>query len=322
MERQTAPVAIVMGSQSDWATMRHAAERLDELGVAYEAKIVSAHRTPDRLVGFRQGRARCRLQGDHRRRWRGGASARHGRRHDDLPVLGVPIEIGGAEGRGQPSIPSCRCRPAFRSGTLAIGKPGAVNAGLLAAAILATGGRGAGGAAGGVAAARRRRRWRSVRRMAMPVKLSALPPGSTIGILGGGQLGRMLALAAARLGFKCHIFAPDPESPAFDVAAARTVAPMPTRPLSTPSRAAVDVVTYEFENVDVAAVERLARSCRSGPGRGRWRSARTGSSRSVSPRVSASRRRPSSRWTIVGIARRSAWLARPSRDPEDAPLRL
>ena len=56
--------------------------------------------------------------------------------------------------------------------------------------------------------------------MAMPAerRRSALPPGSTIGILGGGQLGRMLALAAARLGFRCHIYCPDPDSPAFDVA--------------------------------------------------------------------------------------------------------
>ena len=52
----------------------------------------------------------------------------------------------------------------------------------------------------------------------------ALPPGSTIGILGGGQLGRMLALAAARLGLRCHIYCPDPESPAFDVSAAKTIA--------------------------------------------------------------------------------------------------
>ncbi len=59
--------------------------------------------------------------------------------------------------------------------------------------------------------------------MAMPAT-KALAPGSTIGILGGGQLGRMLALAAAQLGFRCHIFSPDPVSPAFDVAATSTVA--------------------------------------------------------------------------------------------------
>lgn len=87
----------------------------------------------------------------------------------------------------------------------------------------------------------------------------ALAPGSTIGILGGGQLGRMLALSSARLGFKCHIYCPDPESPAFDVAAARTVADYADAAALAAFASAVDVVTYEFENVAVAAVEGLAR---------------------------------------------------------------
>jgi 5-(carboxyamino)imidazole ribonucleotide synthase len=85
-----------------------------------------------------------------------------------------------------------------------------------------------------------------------------LPPGSTIGILGGGQLGRMLALAAARLGLKCHVYCPDPENPAFDVSAAHTIAPYGDIAALERFARAVDVVTYEFENVDVAAAERLA----------------------------------------------------------------
>ena len=85
-----------------------------------------------------------------------------------------------------------------------------------------------------------------------------LPPGSTIGILGGGQLGRMLARAAARLGLKCHIFCPDPDSPAFDVAAARTRAAYEDEDALNAFARAVDVVTYEFENIDVGAAERLA----------------------------------------------------------------
>lgn len=93
--------------------------------------------------------------------------------------------------------------------------------------------------------------------MAMPAE-GALPPGSTIGILGGGQLGRMLALAAARLGFRCHIFCPDPESPAFDVCAEKTVAGYADAAALESFARAVDVVTYEFENIDVAAVERIA----------------------------------------------------------------
>ena len=78
---------------------------------------------------------------------------------------------------------------------------------------------------------------------------SPLPPNSVIGILGGGQLGRMLALAAARLGLKCHIFAPEPESPAFQVAAYHTCADYADGTALQAFAAAVDVVTYEFENV-------------------------------------------------------------------------
>lgn len=85
----------------------------------------------------------------------------------------------------------------------------------------------------------------------------ALAPGATIGILGGGQLGRMLALAAARLGLRCHIYSPDAESPAFDVAAANTVAAYDDWKALEAFARAVDVVTYEFENVDVTAAERL-----------------------------------------------------------------
>jgi 5-(carboxyamino)imidazole ribonucleotide synthase len=81
-----------------------------------------------------------------------------------------------------------------------------------------------------------------------------LPPGSTIGILGGGQLARMLALAAAPLGLKTHIFAPEADSPAFQVASAQTVAAYENQSALQQFAAAVDVVTYEFENVPVATV--------------------------------------------------------------------
>ena len=82
-----------------------------------------------------------------------------------------------------------------------------------------------------------------------------LPPGATIGILGGGQLGRMLALAAGQLGFKCHIFAPEEDSPAFQVSAAHTVAGYHDFVALEEFAKSVDVITYEFENVpsDTAA---------------------------------------------------------------------
>jgi len=129
-------VAIVMGSQSDWATMRHAAERLDELGVAYEAKIVSAHRTPDRLTAFAKGARdagyKVVIAGA------GGAAHLPGMvaAMTTLPVLGVPIETGAL--KGEDSLYSIVQMPAgIPVGTLAIGEAGATNAGLLAASILA-----------------------------------------------------------------------------------------------------------------------------------------------------------------------------------------
>ncbi len=88
--------------------------------------------------------------------------------------------------------------------------------------------------------------------------MSPLPPGSTIGILGGGQLGRMSALAAAELGYRCHVFAPEPDSPAMQVAAARTVAAYDDRDALADFAAAVDVVTFEFENVPAGTLDILA----------------------------------------------------------------
>lgn len=85
-----------------------------------------------------------------------------------------------------------------------------------------------------------------------------LPPGSIIGILGGGQLGRMSALAAARLGYACHVFAPEPESPGMQVAAHRTVADYEDRAALARFAASVAVVTFEFENVPAAALEALS----------------------------------------------------------------
>jgi 5-(carboxyamino)imidazole ribonucleotide mutase len=136
--RVAAPlVAIVMGSQSDWATMRHAAARLDDLKVPYEAKIVSAHRTPDRLAKFAKGARdagfKVVIAGA------GGAAHLPGMvaAMTTLPVLGVPVESGAL--KGADSLYSIVQMPAgVPVGTLAIGKAGAVNAGLLAAAILAT----------------------------------------------------------------------------------------------------------------------------------------------------------------------------------------
>ena len=88
--------------------------------------------------------------------------------------------------------------------------------------------------------------------------MTAIVPGSTIGILGGGQLGRMLAMAAARLGLKCHIYAPEADSPAFDVAAAHTIAPYEDETALAEFADAIDAATYEFENIPVSTVSFLS----------------------------------------------------------------
>jgi 5-(carboxyamino)imidazole ribonucleotide mutase len=132
----TAPVAIIMGSQSDWATMRHAAETLTALGIEHEARIVSAHRTPERLYAFAKGAKgagfKVIIAGA------GGAAHLPGMAASltELPVLGVPVESKALS--GVDSLYSIVQMPAgIPVGTLAIGKPGAINAALLAASMLA-----------------------------------------------------------------------------------------------------------------------------------------------------------------------------------------
>ncbi|GJE75270.1 MULTISPECIES: 5-(carboxyamino)imidazole ribonucleotide mutase [Methylorubrum] len=130
------PIAIIMGSQSDWATMRHAAETLDALGLVYDARIVSAHRTPDRLVAFAKG-AR---EAGFKVVIAGAGGAAHlpgmAAAMTPLPVFGVPVESKALS--GQDSLLSIVQMPAgIPVGTLAIGRAGAVNAALLAAAVLA-----------------------------------------------------------------------------------------------------------------------------------------------------------------------------------------
>ena len=129
------PVAIIMGSQSDWATMKHAADTLDALGIGYDARIVSAHRTPDRLYAFAKGAKaagfRVIIAGA------GGAAHLPGMAASMtmLPVFGVPIESKALS--GVDSLYSIVQMPAgIPVGTLAIGKAGAINAALLAAAML------------------------------------------------------------------------------------------------------------------------------------------------------------------------------------------
>ena len=136
MSERPAEIGIIMGSQSDWETMRHAAATLEALGIGFETRIVSAHRTPDRLFAFAKGAKAAGFQiiiaGA------GGAAHLPGMTASltELPVFGVPIESKALS--GVDSLYSIVQMPAgIPVGTLAIGKPGAINAALLAAGVLA-----------------------------------------------------------------------------------------------------------------------------------------------------------------------------------------
>jgi 5-(carboxyamino)imidazole ribonucleotide mutase len=147
-----------MGSQSDWQTMKHAADTLDALGVPYEARIVSAHRTPERLYAFAKGAKaagfKVIIAGA------GGAAHLPGMTASltSLPVLGVPIESKALS--GQDSLYSIvQMPPGVPVGTLAIGQAGAINAALLAASVLAL---------NDAALARRLEAWRAAQTSGVP----------------------------------------------------------------------------------------------------------------------------------------------------------
>ena len=151
-------VAIIMGSQSDWQTMKHAAETLDALQVGYQTRIVSAHRTPERLYAFARGAKadgfKVIIAGA------GGAAHLPGMAASltSLPVFGVPIESKALS--GQDSLYSIvQMPPGVPVGTLAIGQAGAINAALLAASVLAL---------NDAALARRLEAWRAAQTAGVP----------------------------------------------------------------------------------------------------------------------------------------------------------
>src|SRR5262252_3114441 len=218
-----ARIGIIMGSLSDWPTMKCAADVLDGLGIPYEAKVVSAHRTPKRLYEYAET-AKARglaviIAGA------GGAAHLPGMTAalTHLPVLGVPIPRDVLS--GQDSLLSIVQMPAgVPVGTMASLRSGWRHIGL--------GNR--------LPFPRRRRAMRE------DLGRAPLPPGSTIGILGSGQLGRMLAVAASRLGLKTHVFCAD-SGPAFDVATRTTRAGFEDWAALATFARGVDAVTFESE---------------------------------------------------------------------------
>ena len=245
----TPQVGIIMGSQSDWPTMKEAATLLEELGISYETKIVSAHRTPDRLWAYGKEAAGRGLQviiaGA------GGAAHLPGMMASKtrVPVIGVPVQTRALS--GVDSLYSIVQMPkGFPVATMAIGAAGAANAGLMAAGILAL---------QDADLATRLDAWRdALPPFRMNHKMtSPLAPGSTIGILGGGQLGRMLSVAAARLGYKTCIYEPGGDCPASHVANHHFQKDYDDVEALRAFADAVDVITYEFENIPTSALDIL-----------------------------------------------------------------
>ena len=254
----TAPIAIIMGSQSDWETMRHAAETLTALGIDCEKRIVSAHRTPDRLFAFAKGAKaagfKVIIAGA------GGAAHLPGMAAalTELPVFGVPVESKALS--GVDSLYSIVQMPAGVPGRDARDRKGRRDQRRAAGGKRACAERsGAGDAARRLAQAADRRGQRAPGGIGVTASGKVkLKPGDTIGILGGGQLGRMLAMAAARLGLRCQVFSPDPDSPAFDVVLNATCAEYADVEALELFANDVDVITYEFENVPAATAMVLA----------------------------------------------------------------
>ena len=264
MDSTSPPVAIVMGSQSDWETMKEARDVLAELGVETDTRIVSAHRTPDRLYQFaRTAKAAGRkviVAGA------GGAAHLPGMIASltTLPVLGVPRFVGRPVRRGFAAFHRAdagRCagrNPGHRQGRR---EECRIAGGFHSCVERRPDRCGAGGVAAG--ADRRRRRNAGLTAAAGPD--APMPPGSVIGILGGGQLGRMIALAAAPMGYRCAVLTPEADSPASQVAWQTVVAPYDNAEALDRFASLSDVVTLEFENVPAATVTALAARVQTAP---------------------------------------------------------
>ncbi len=255
-------IGVVMGSQSDWPIMEHAVKQLEAFGVAYETRVVSAHRTPDLLfeyaVSARANGLACIIAGA------GGAAHLPGMlaAKTTVPVLGVPIPSPYL--KGMDSLLSIAQMPkGVPVATFAIGEAGAANAALYAISILAV--------HDADLAARldafRHEQEATVLAMSLPPEglitqiMRMILPGATLGVLGGGQLGRMFCAAARTMGYRIAVLDPDPNSPAGQLADHHILANYHDSDALDKLAALCDVVTTEFENVPAQSMRQLASEC-------------------------------------------------------------
>ena len=236
-----------MGSQSDWETMRQADEVLGRFNVPHESAIVSAHRTPAWMAEYATTAADRGLEviiaGA------GGAAHLPGMvaAHTVLPVIGVPVQS--AALNGLDSLLSIVQMPkGVPVATVAIGR---------GRQCRTAGGRHPRDLASGTARTTDGLSSRDCRRGSSRsafVTARAIQPGSVIGVLGGGQLGRMFAMAARRMGYRVHTLAPEHDTPTGQIADVEVVASYDDVDRIREFARGVDVVTFEFENVSAAAV--------------------------------------------------------------------
>ena len=251
-------VAVIMGSASDWETMKHACEMLDQFEVPYMKQVISAHRTPELMGEFahnaRANGLKIIIAGA------GGAAHLPGMvaAQTTLPVIGVPVRSHALS--GWDSLLSIVQMPGgIPVATTAVGNSGATNAGLLAVSILSTTDERLAKALQDYRDSLRKRWLNPMPSLSEETngRIERLMPGATIGIIGGGQLGRMMALSARYMGFRIGVLDPTPDCPAAQVADFQVTAEYDDIAAIRELAEKSDVLTYEFENVDADAIDQV-----------------------------------------------------------------
>lgn len=243
-------VAVIMGSSSDWEIMKESCNMLEEFGIPYEKKVVSAHRTPHLMVDFASHAVNDGY--DLIIAGAGGAAHLPGMvaSMTTLPVIGVPIESKSLKGLDS-LLAIVQMPGGIPVATTAIGKSGAKNAGILAARIL------------GISHSSVRKnlenyekslvqKWRKCK-----MNFNKLSFGATIGIIGGGQLGKMMAQSAQKMGYKVIVLDPNIDCPCRYVAHEFIHAEYDDEKALQQLGDSADVITYEFENISANQLKSL-----------------------------------------------------------------
>ena len=246
-----APIAgVIIGSTSDWETMRHAAETLERFGVAHERRVISAHRTPDLMASYAKEAEERGLEVIIAGAGGRGPPAGNG----PPPTLPYPCSVcrwrAGRSRARTPFSRSSRCPPGFRSARSPSGGLGPRMPPCSPSPSSPIAAQSYGRSCAGSGKSKRQKVPGIGASLSGPVL-----PGATVGVLGGGQLGRMLALAARRMGYRVHVLSPDSDSPTGQVADKEWSAAYDDLNAVGEFAQGVGVVTLEFENIPAATVK-------------------------------------------------------------------